>query len=236
MKRPEQWLWSHDIKSDQLASLGPRGWTLVSLSSYGGWNHRRFAAVLHKGPAAGRIPLIDVYASEVGERLRHLRVRPAAVTAGPGPRPLLSLLAESGPGESRVAADLCEDELRTLLERPDGIADITTYTVRGARQYSVVLDPRAGPSLLFTGVTAGQLQRELRKSDATVTRLRSWVQDGELLLTAVAEPSAGGSSAWYADLDADGVARKLDRHRAYPVDLGATRDDEGVRYTVVMRR
>ena len=57
------------------------------------------------------------------------------------------MLAESGPGESRVAADLSEDELRALLERPDGIADITTYTVRGARQYAVVLDPRAGPSL-----------------------------------------------------------------------------------------
>lgn len=237
MQRPEHWLWSHDIKSDQLASLGPRGWTLVSLSSYGGWNHRRFAAVLHKGPGAGRIPLIDLHAPEIGERLRHLHVRPAAVTAGPGPRPLLSVLAESGPGpESRVAAGLSDDGLRALLEEPGGVADITTYTVRGTRQYAVVLDPGAGPSLLFTGVTAGQLRRELRRSGATLTRLRSYLQDGEPLLAAVAEPSAGGFSAWYAGLDADGVARKLDRHRAYPVDLGATRDDQGVRYTVVMRR
>jgi hypothetical protein len=69
-----------------------------------------------------------------------------------------------------------------------------------------------------------------------VTRLRAYVQDGQPLLAAVAERSARGFSAWYDGLDADGVAQKLDRHRAYPVDLGATRDDRGVRYTVVMRR
>ena len=120
--------------------------------------------------------------------------------------------------------------------QPGGVADITTYTVRGARQYAVVLDPRAGPSLLFTGVTASQLRRELRRSGATVTRLRAYDQDGQPLLAAAAERSARGYSAWYDGLDADGVAQKLDRHRAYPVDLGATRDERGVRYTVVMRR
>ena len=69
-----------------------------------------------------------------------------------------------------------------------------------------------------------------------MVRLRAFAQDGQPLLAAAAERSARGFSAWYADLDADGVAQKLDRHRAYPVDLGATRDDRGVRYTVVMRR
>jgi hypothetical protein len=71
---------------------------------------------------------------------------------------------------------------------------------------------------------------------ATVARLRAYVQDGQPLLTAVAEPDAGGFSAWYADLNPDGVARQLERHRAYPIDLDATCDERGVRYTVVMRR
>jgi hypothetical protein len=235
MNRPEHWLWSHDIKPDQIASLGPAGWTLMSLSSYG--DRRRFAAVLHKGPGAGRLPVLDLEPSQIGPRLQHARVSPVAVTAGPGLRPHLSVLVESGPGAgTRVAPNLSEDELRVLLAQPGGIADLTTYTVRGARQYAVVLDPRAGPSLLFTGVTADQLRRELRRSGATVVRLRAYVQDGQPLLAAVAERSARGFSAWYAGLDADGVAQKLDRHRAYPVDLGATRDDRGVHYTVVMRR
>jgi len=235
--RPEHWLWSHDIKPDQIASLGPPGWSLMSLSSYGDLDRRRFAAVLHKGPGAGRIPVLDLEPSAIEARLRHARVSPVAITAGPGLRPHLSVLVESGPGAgTRVATGLSEDELRALLDRPGGVADITTYTVRGARQYAVVLDPRAAPSLLFTGVTAGQLRRELRRSGATVTRLRAYAEDGQLLLAAVAERSARGFSAWYDDLDADGVAQKLDRHRAYPADLGATRDDRGVRYTVVMRR
>src|SRR5205814_956505 len=83
-----------------------------------------------------------------------VRASPVAVTAGPGLRPRLSVLVESGPDAgTRVAAGLSEDELRALPSRPGGIADITTYPVRGARQYAVVLDPRAAPSLLFTGVT-----------------------------------------------------------------------------------
>jgi len=237
MNRPEHWLWSHDIKPDQIASLGPPGWSLVSLSSYGDLDRRRFAAVLHKGPGAGRLPVLDLESSQIGAWLQHARVSPVAVTAGPGLRPHLSVLVESGPDAgTRVAAGLSEDELRALPGGPGGIADITTYTVRGARQYAVVLDPRAAPSLLFTGVTAGQLRRELRRSGATVTRLRAYAEDGQPLLAAVAERSARGFSAWYDGLDADGVAQKLDRHRAYPVDLGATRDDRGVRYTVVMRR
>jgi hypothetical protein len=235
--RPEHWLWSHDIRPDQIASLGPAGWTLMCLSSYGDGDRRRFAAVLHKGPGPGRLPVLDLEPSQLGVRLQHARVSPVAITAGPGLRPHLSVLVESGPGAgTRVAASLSDDEARALRSQPGGIADLTTYTVRGARQYAVVLDPRAGPSLLFTGLTADQLRREVRRSGATVVRLRAYVQDGQPLLAAVAERSWSGFSAWYADLDADGVAQKLDRHRAYPVDLGATRDGQGVRYTVVMRR
>jgi hypothetical protein len=131
--------------------------------------------------------MLDLEPSQIGARLQHARVSPVAITAGPGIRPHLSVLVESGSeAETRVAAGLGEDELRALLAQPGGIADLTTYTVRGARQYAVVVDPRAGPSLLFTGVTAGQLRRELRRSGATVVRLRAYVQGGQPLLAAVA--------------------------------------------------
>ena len=53
---------------------------------------------------------------------------------------------------------------------------------------------------------------------------------------AVAERSNVGKWAWYADLDADAVASKLDRNNAYPFDLDATHDERGVRFTVVMYR
>jgi hypothetical protein len=96
MNRPEHWLWSHDIEPDQFASLGPPGWSLMSLSSYGDLDRRRFAAVLHKGPGAGRIPVLDLEPSAIETRLRHARVSPVAITAGSGLRPHLSVLVESG--------------------------------------------------------------------------------------------------------------------------------------------
>ena len=80
MTRPGHWLWSHDIKPDQIASLGPAGWTLMSLSSYGDGDRRRFAAVLHKGPGAGRLPVLDLEPSQIGARLQHARVSPVAIT------------------------------------------------------------------------------------------------------------------------------------------------------------
>lgn len=242
MTRPEHWLWSHDIEADQIARLGPAGWTLVSLSSYGPYDRRRFAAVLHQGPAAGRIAMLDLHQGEINERLAHARVRPAAITAGPGLRPHMSLLVESdsgrGPGTppARVVTGLSGEQLRALAAEPGGITGITTYTVRGTRQYAVIHDRQAGPALVFTGVTAGELRGELRRARASVTLLRAYEEDGRQLLCAVAGRSVGGFSAWYAYLDADGVARKLDRHRAYPADLDAVRDERGVRYCVVMRR
>jgi len=237
MSRPAHWVWSHDIKPDQIDGLPFPGWGLVSLSSYGHGDRRRFAAVMHHGRGVGRTSLLDLDPAEIEPRLRHAGARPVAITADSAPRPRLSMLVEDGPGPwSRAVADLDEDEVRALLGEPAGIADITTYVVGGMRRHAVVLDRSAGPSLLFTGVTARQLRRELRRSRAKVVRLRAYVQDGQQLLTAVAQRTTRGFCAWYADLSADGVARKLDRHRAYPVDLGAIRDERGVRYTVVMRR
>ena len=85
MNRPEHWLWSHDIKPDQIASLGPAGWTLMSLSRYGDGDRRRFAAVLHKGPGAGRLPVLDLEPPQIGARLQHARVSPVAEARGAAP-------------------------------------------------------------------------------------------------------------------------------------------------------
>ena len=66
---------------------------------------------------------------------------PVAITAGPGLRPHLSVLVESGPGAgTRVAANLSEDEARALLRQPGGLTDLTRQMLarqrRGGRQAS----------------------------------------------------------------------------------------------------
>jgi hypothetical protein len=52
----------------------------------------------------------------------------------------------------------------------------------------------------------------------------------------VAERARGPGWAWYTDLDGDAVARNLENNSAYPIDLDATRDARGTRFTVVMVR
>jgi hypothetical protein len=67
--------------------------------------------------------------------------------------------------------------------------------------------------------------------------LRGYIEDGRQLFAAVAEKSNVGKEAWwYTDIDADTVARQLDRNNAYPIDLDATRTEQGIRFTVVMYR
>jgi hypothetical protein len=98
------------------------------------------------------------------------------------------------------------------------------------------LEERLGPSWLLANVTAQQLDGRLAELGANLFRLRSYAQGGEQRFAAVAEQSNVGKAWWYADIDADTVAKYLDGNKAYPVDLDATRDQRGVRFTVVMYR
>jgi hypothetical protein len=132
--------------------------------------------------------------------------------------------------------DLDEASVHKLLDDHHGIVDFVTYVVDGVRQYAVILEERAGPSWWFTHVTAHELDAKLVERGANLLRVRAYVEGGQRRFAAVAERSSVGNWAWYADLDADAVASKLNGNHAYPFDLDATRDERGVRFTVVMYR
>jgi hypothetical protein len=223
---PESWFWSHDIRPDQVGSIRMPGMRLVRLSCYGDGDRRRFAALVHQEPGPERTYLLDAAVDELSRTTGH----PVAVTANGG-RFSVVLAADSGPATVRAGLDEAE-----LLAR-QGVVDLATYVEAGTRRYAVVLAADPAPVRLFTAVTAAELEARLKELDATPVRLRGYAENGRQLLAAVAEPSAPGiRSWWYADLDADEVAGRLERHRAYPIDLDATRDARGVRFTVVMRR
>lgn len=228
--RPAHWYWSHDIKPDQITSLDMPGTRLVRLASYGNPDWRRFAALMYEEPGPVRGYVLDLDAEALGG------VRAVSVTADAEQPPRFSLLTEPGAADSTVVrAGLDEDALRGLLGEGWGIVDLAVYaTGAGGRRYAAVLERTTQPCFLLTGDDTGALKKQLRRLDATPSRLRPHAADGTL--TAVADRSFRGRWAWYPDLDADGVAGRLEVHRAYPVDLDARRDDRGVRYSVVMRR
>jgi hypothetical protein len=147
------------------------------------------------------------------------------------------VVLETGPGPlSSVHVDLDEAGLRGLIDGQHAIADLATYTDGGVRRFAAILEERTGPSWLFVGATAAELDAQLLAHDAQLVRLRAYVEAGRPRLLAVAERARSASWAWYADLDGDAVARNLESNTAYPADLDATRDDRGVRFTVVMYR
>jgi hypothetical protein len=123
-----------------------------------------------------------------------------------------------------------------LLDDRHGVADLATYAAGGARKYAAIVEERTGPSWLFTGVTAHELDAKLVEHGAVLTRVRAYAEGGQQRFAAVAERVEPGSWAWFGAIDPDAVARNLERNEAYPVDLDATRDDAGVRFSVVMYR
>jgi len=238
-KPPEAWFWSHDIRGDQIKHVVTPGMHLMRLSSYGGGERRRFAALVYKEPGSDRSYAIDLDAAALAAQLGETGARPVAITvdsteAGP---PRFSVVLQHGPGPLCSAhVDLDEAGVRALIDDQHGIADVATYVAGGVRKYAVIVEERTGPSWFLTGVTAHQLDARLLELDASLVRLRAYSEDGKQALVAVAERSRGGGWAWYTDLDGDAVARSLENNSAYPIDLDATRDPRGTRFTVVMVR
>jgi hypothetical protein len=238
-KPPETWFWSHDIKPTQIDAVIVSGTRLMRLSSYGQGTARRFAALLHMDGGPERSYALDLDAAALAGRLRDTGARAVSITATVGNDgvPRFSVLLESAPGAvSSVHVDLDAAGVSGLVDDGHCIADIATYAVGGARRFAAIVEERTGPSWVFTGTTPAELDAQLLALDATLVRLRAYFDGPVLRLAAVAERARVGTWAWYADLDADGVARNLEGNSAYPVDLDAMRDLEGVRYAVVMYR
>jgi len=237
-KPPETWFWPHDIKPNQIDTVVMPGTRLMRLSSYGSGTAQRFAALLYQEPGAERSYALDLDAATLAAQLQDTGARPVAITVDErtGAR-RFSVVLERGPGPVCSAhVDLDDAGVRALVDDDHRIADLATYLVDGARRYAAVIEQRPGASWLFTGVTAHELDARLVELGAALVRVRAYVQGGRPMFAAVAEPARSPRWAWYADLDGDAVARNLEANRAYPVDLDATRDARGVRYTIIMVR
>ena len=237
-KSPETWYWSHDIESDQIDDVVVPGMNLMRLSSYGTDSHRRFAALIFKDSGLDHGYVLDLDAAAIEILLRETNARPVTITVDiSGPQRRFSLVLHKEPGPpSSVYLDLDEASVRKLLDRYHGISDFVTYVADRVRKYAVILEERSGSSWFLTDLTEHELDARLAELGARLLRVRAYVEDGQRRFAAIAEQPGPGEWAWYTGIDADAVASKLDANNAYPFDLDATRDERGVRFTVVMYR
>jgi hypothetical protein len=237
-KPPEAWYWSYDIKPDDISSILVPGARLVRLSSYRKGPSPRFAALAYQEPGPPRRHALDLEAAAAASLVRESGERPVGITVDTADgSPRFSLVLETGPGPvAGLHLDLDEAAARALIDDEHGIVDLATYTAGGARRYAAIVGERTGPSWLFTGVTGPELDARLVEHGAALLRVRAYTEGNRQLFAAVAERADPGPWAWYPALDPDGVARTLERNEAYPVDLDATRDDQGLRFSVVMYR
>lgn len=237
-KPPASWFWSHDIDPDHIDDVLLPNMHLVRLSVYGSGKMRRFASISFQEAGVESSYLQDVTAAELDSKIADTGARPVSITADEvNGQPLFSLVLQKGlESKTNVHTNLDETGLNQLINDQHRIADFTTYLVGGIRKYAAIVEERPGPSLVFAHVTAKELGAQLRKHNVTPVRVRGFSEGGARYFTAVAERLDVGDWDWYDDIDGDTVASKLDSNNAYPFDLDAYRNEQGVRYTVVMYR
>lgn len=236
-KPPDSWFWSHDIQAHQIKSVVLPGTRLVRLSSYGRGPTRRFAALVYQEAGSARTWALDLDPAALTAQLAETGARAVGITVDAlddGPR--FSVVLETGPGPvSAVHTDLDEAGVRALLDGHHTIADVATYMAAGVRKYAVIVEEREGPAWFLTGA-AHDIDKKVLEVGGQLTLVRTGLGAGKRALAAVATQARGQRWAWYADLDGDGVAKQLESNDAFPVDLDATRDERGTRFTVVMCR
>jgi hypothetical protein len=238
IKPPESWMWSSDIDPQHIADALMPGMNLMRLSVYGNDNRRRFASISYREPGGEGHYLQDVAAAELESKIAGMHARPVSITAGEtDDQPRFSLAMQKGSGPvTKVHTGFDEAGFNQLVNDQRRIADFTAYVSNGVRQYAAIVEERPGPSLIFSRVTAKELDAQLRKHGVTPVRIRGFSENGVRYFTAVAERLDIRKWAWYDDIDGDTVASKLESNKAYPFDLEAYRTAQGVRYTVVMYR
>ena len=238
IKPPQSWLWSHDIAPDYIDDVLMPGMHLTRLSSYGTGTNRRFAAIVYREAGIAGHYLRDVTAAELDSKIAATNARPVSISAAETndqARFTLALQQGSEP-ETKVLTGLDEAGLSQLTNGRQRVADLAVYVDGGTRKYAAIVEERPGPSLIFTRVTAKELDAQLRKHNVTPVRIRGFSEGGTRYFTAVAEHLDVGKWAWYDEIDGDAVAGKLESNKAYPFDLEAYRTTQGVRYTVIMYR
>ncbi len=238
---PESWLWSHDAQPGHINDMELPGMHLVRLSAYGSDKRRRFAGIIFLESGVESVYLEEISATEIGSKIAHIDARPVSITAGEVNGELrFTLVLHKGTGpKTNVHINLDEGELNRLANDQHRIADFTTYVENDIRKYAAIVEERPGPSLIFTHITAKELNAQFRKHNVTPIRIRGFLDGDSRYFTAVAEHLDVGDWNWYDDIDGDTVAKKLDANDAYPFDLEAYRQhstEYGVHYTVVMYR
>src|ERR1051325_1328044 len=117
-KPPQAWFWSHDIRGDQIKYVVTPGTQLIRLSSYGGPERRRFAALMYKEAGPERSYAIDLDAAALAAHLADTGARPVAITvdaSDAGPR--FSVVLQQGPGPLCSAhVDLDEAGVRARID------------------------------------------------------------------------------------------------------------------------
>lgn len=238
---PEGWLWSHDINPKRIDDAELPEMHQVRLSVYGSNDARRFAAIIYRVPNVESLYLPELTAAELDTRIAASGARPVSVTAGVVNDEIrFTLVLHKGLGpKSKVHVDLDETAFKQLVTDVNRVADFTTYMAGGIRKYAVVVEERPGPSIVFTHLTAKELDAELRKHKVTPVRIRGFYEGDTRYFSATAEHLNVGDWNWYDEINADKVAKKLDSHHGYPFDLDAYDQpgtEYGVYYTVIMYR
>lgn len=238
---PQSWFWSHDILHKSVGDVMLPDMQLMRLAAYGEAPRRRFAAWAYRqGCVEPSSYIVDRSAPEMRNELARSIGQPVSLTVEEveGQARFSLVLQRCNVSPAGFVTGMSEAALRQLMQEGQRQPrDLVTYRENGQRWYAALLEDATSPFQIYSGVSAEELQRQLKKSGMVLTRLRGYDEGGARKFLAVARQMNVGSWAWYDGLTADKVAEALDKESGYPVDLdvhwGA---EQQPRYSLVLYR
>jgi hypothetical protein len=235
-RAPQSWFWSHDIEADQIDAIATPGMQLQRLSSYrrGADHGRRFAGLVYGGGTSQW--LVDADAGTAAAQGNQA----VSITADIDPltrEVRFTLVLDLVPHPSRVLhVGLDIASLSELFDSGVAVVDLATYVEAGVRRFAAIVEPGDGSTVLFPAMSVRELRGTLPSIGAAPLRVRPYVTEDGWRLAVLAERDSAVDWRVYTELTADEVARQLQRHRAYPVDLDAVGAVDGVRFAVIAVR
>jgi hypothetical protein len=239
-QRPLSWYWTPDLPNGFHATLKNLGFTPVRLIRYRQGSTAVTAALFHKRPM--QTPRAEWHSMnreqlDNANRSGSLKAESLCIQESGDDWSVLVLASETTASSTRVHLGLDRAAVQGLMHSGLSIIELVPQVVDREQRFAAITDAEGPPSHVLTGATSDELMYWLKERKLVLTRLRRYVDQGEIRFAAVAHHSSVRTWSWWVDADADTMANKVKSLGGYLVDLDAYFNERGLlRFSAVMYR
>lgn len=198
------------------------------------------AALFHKRPMqSARAEWFTMSKAELDQTNRYgsLKVESLCIHESKSDWSAGVLASKTTASTTRIHLGLDRAAVQGLKHSGLSIIELVPHVVEGEQRFAAITDAEGTPSQVLAGATANELMYWIKERKLVLTRLRRYLDNGEVRFAAVAQHTSVRTWSWWVDADAETMANKIKNLGGYLVDLDAYYNERGLlRFSAVMYR